>query len=220
MCIGHWGAFYVFSYRPTTCIQTCTVCWILIRNLEAELGGSRDLGFVASWCTSLFAIESQTAKVQTLCWCCFVCEGLGNATGDSLAVRLCVEKVGFEANELIEMIQGEVGEVQSFQRNTNLDHILGQMPLSALLGLISTREERFQPLLSEQVEFLRQRLKRWANFDSALVVPLGRTDLVNRGKTQILQVLGASESIPWKILFSCDKRNKFRRYKLSGLLAC
>lgn len=85
MCIGHWGAFYVFSYRPTTCIQTCTVCWILIRNLEAELGGSRDLGFVASWCTSLFAIESQTAKVQTLCWCCFVCEGLGNATGDSLA---------------------------------------------------------------------------------------------------------------------------------------
>lgn len=75
-------------------------------------------------------------------------------------VRLCVEKVGFEANELIEMIQGEVGEVQSFQRNTNLDHILGQMPLSALLGLISTREERFQPLLSEQVEFLRQRLKR------------------------------------------------------------
>lgn len=73
-------------------------------------------------------------------------------------VRLCVEKAGFEANELIEMIQGEVGEVQSFQRNKILDRILRQMPLSALLGLISTREERFQPLLLEQVEFLRQRL--------------------------------------------------------------
>eukprot|EP00435_Cladocopium_sp_Y103_P016950 s1175_g4.t1 len=73
-------------------------------------------------------------------------------------VRRSLEVAQIEAPDIIVMLEGEVGSTRAPNVDSMLLRTLRRMPLSALLGLIMTRDG-FRPFLEEQVEVLRCRLR-------------------------------------------------------------